>query len=61
MKCRFRHSTVVYHCEGVQKDLPVVHYNDEKRKNMPVYIGISGKRNSTGTCTGVIHYACNNV
>ena len=73
MKWRAYHSTVVnsdrlYCWGGQQKDLPMVHYNDEKRKftstvdtfHLPT---MKWERRST-TATppaGVINYACTNI
>ena len=73
MKWRVRHSTIVsshrlYSWGGEQEDLPMVHYNDEKRKftssidlfNFPI---LTWERRST-TATppaGVMNYACTNI
>ena len=73
MKWRARHSTIVsshrlYSWGGQQEDLPMVHYNDEKRKftssidffNFPI---LTWERRST-TATppaGVMNYACTNI
>ena len=73
MKWRAQHSTVVnsdrlYCWGGEQEDLPMVHYNDEKRKfTSPVDIfylpALKWERKST-TATppaGVINYACTKI
>ena len=73
MKWRTGHSTIVnnhrlYSWGGQQKDLPMIHYNDEKRKftsfvdifHLPA---LKWERRSTTTTppVGVMGYACSNT
>ena len=73
MKWRARHSTIVnnhrlYCWGGDQEDLPMIHYNDEKRKftssvdtfHLPT---LKWERRSTTTTppAGVMGYACSNT
>ena len=73
MNWRTRHSTIVnndrlYSWGGKQKDLPMIHYNDEKRK-FTSFVDIFHlptlkweRRSTTATSpVGVINYACTNI